>query len=76
MHIYTHLRPGREKLAAPHSSDLDVYGSGIIEHDIQVGELLKTLDDLKIAENTIVIYTTDQWGDGFVVARWWFDSVS
>jgi arylsulfatase len=69
MHIYTHLRPGREKLAAPHSSELDVYGSGMMEHDMQVGELLQTLDDLKIAENTIVIYTTD---NGAMVS-WWPD---
>ena len=40
------------------------------EHDGQVGELLKKLDDLKIADNTIVIYTTDNgvevmgWPDG------------
>jgi arylsulfatase A-like enzyme len=69
MHIYTHLRPGREKLAAEHSSELDVYGSGVIEHDMQVGVLLKALDDLKIAENTIVIYTTD---NGAMVS-WWPD---
>jgi arylsulfatase A-like enzyme len=69
MHIYTHLRPGREKLAAPYSSEMDIYGSGVIEHDMQVGELLKTLDELKIAENTIVIYTTD---NGAMVS-WWPD---
>jgi arylsulfatase A-like enzyme len=28
-------------------------------HDQDVGKLLKTLDDLKVADNTIVIYTTD-----------------
>ncbi|MGL4422710.1 MAG: sulfatase-like hydrolase/transferase, partial [Gemmataceae bacterium] len=69
MHIYTHLRPGREKLAAAHSSELDIYGSGVIEHDMQVGELLKTIDELKIAENTIVIYTTDNGA----MASWWPD---
>lgn len=69
MHIYTRLRPGREKLAAPHSSELDVYGSGMMEHDMQVGELLQTLDDLKIAENTIVIYTTDNGA----MSAWWPD---
>ena len=31
----------------------------MVEHDGQVGELLKKLDDLGIANNTIVIYTTD-----------------
>lgn len=69
MHIYTHLRPGREKLAAPHSSELDIYGSGMMEQDMQVGELLKMLDDLEIAENTIVIYTTDNGA----MASWWPD---
>jgi arylsulfatase A-like enzyme len=31
----------------------------MIEHDATVGSLFKTLDDLGIADNTIVIYTTD-----------------
>jgi arylsulfatase A-like enzyme len=35
------------------------YADGMIEHDGDVGKLLKTLDDLGIANNTIVIYTTD-----------------
>jgi arylsulfatase len=69
MHIYTHLKPASRKLAAPHSSELDIYGSGLMEHDGHVGELLKLLDDLKIADNTIVIYTTD---NGAQVA-WWPD---
>ncbi|WP_207888748.1 sulfatase-like hydrolase/transferase, partial [Pseudomonas sp. 30_B] len=29
------------------------------EHDGDVGKLLKAVDDLKIADNTIVVYTTD-----------------
>ena len=42
----------------------------MVEHDGQVGQLLKKLDDLGIAENTIVIWTTDNgaevfsWPDG------------
>ena len=42
----------------------------MVEHDGQVGQLLKKLDDLGIADNTIVIYTTDNgaevfsWPDG------------
>ena len=35
------------------------YADGMIEHDNHVGLLLKKLDDLGIANNTIVIYTTD-----------------
>jgi arylsulfatase len=42
----------------------------MVEHDGHVGKLLKALDDLKLAENTIVLYTTDNgphantWPDG------------
>ncbi len=35
------------------------YADGMIEHDGDVGKLLKTLDDLGIANDTIVVYTTD-----------------
>jgi arylsulfatase A-like enzyme len=38
---------------------LTEYADGMIEHDATVGSLLKSLDDLGIVDNTIVIYTTD-----------------
>jgi arylsulfatase len=65
MHLYTHVRPemrGR--------SGLDEYIDGMLEHDDDVGKLLKTVDDLGIANDTIVIYGTDNgvhmnsWPDG------------
>jgi arylsulfatase len=65
MHLYTHVRPeykGR--------SGLSEYMDGMLEHDGHVGNLLKTLEDLGIANNTIVIYGTDNgvhmnsWPDG------------
>ena len=46
------------------------YIDGMIEHDGQVGLLLKALDDLGIADNTIVVYSSDNgphmnsWPDG------------
>lgn len=67
MHIYTHLREERRKLAAPHTSEMDIFGSGMMELDMQVGQLLKKLDDLGVADNTIVIFTAD---NGAMVA--WF----
>ncbi len=67
MHIYTHLKPASAKLAKPYSSELDVYGSGMIEHDAHVGQLLALLDQLQISRNTIVIYTTDNGA----MAAWW-----
>jgi arylsulfatase A-like enzyme len=69
MHIYTHLKPGSRHLASDISSEFDVYGSGLMEHDGHVGQLLKRLDELGIAENTIVLYTTDNGA----MASWWPD---
>jgi arylsulfatase A-like enzyme len=59
MHIYTHLRPEHRYLAAPYSSEFDIYGSGMMELDMMVGRLLKELEDLGIADNTIVLFTAD-----------------
>jgi arylsulfatase A-like enzyme len=53
MHFRTHVRPEHR-----HPGN-DEYTDGMIEHDMQVGELLKLLDDLHIADNTIVFYSTD-----------------
>jgi arylsulfatase len=40
-------------------SGQDEYADGMVEHDMHVGQLLKKLDDLGIADNTIVMYSTD-----------------
>ena len=44
---------------------LGVYPDGMVEHDGQVGQLLAKLDELGIADNTIVIYTTDNGAETF-----------
>jgi arylsulfatase len=59
MHIYTHLRPEHRALAAPYSSAFDLYGSGMMELDMQVGRLLDKLEQLGVAEDTIVVFTAD-----------------
>ncbi|XUY25613.1 arylsulfatase [Agrobacterium sp. rho-8.1] len=47
-----------------------IFADGMVEHDGHVGELLKLLDDLGIADNTIVLWTSDNgpmtmnWPDG------------
>ncbi|HEY6980753.1 arylsulfatase [Reyranella sp.] len=56
MHIFTHIRDAMKGQSGMPGND---YADGMIEHDGDVGKLLKALDDLKIADNTIVIYTTD-----------------
>lgn len=40
-------------------SGQDEYADGMVEHDMHVGQLLKKLDDLGIADNTLVFYSTD-----------------
>jgi arylsulfatase A-like enzyme len=57
MHLRTHVRP--EHRDKPGFTARTEYADGMIEHDAMVGTLLKTLDELGIADNTIVLYTTD-----------------
>ncbi len=40
-------------------SGQDEYADGMVEHDMHVGQLLDKLDELDIADNTIVLYSTD-----------------
>jgi len=62
MHIFTHL-----KKESQGKTGLGVYPDGMIETDGHVGELLKLLEDLKVADDTIVVYTTD---NGAEIALW------
>jgi arylsulfatase A-like enzyme len=56
MHVYTHVRPSMRGQSGMPDNE---YADGMIEHDGDVGKLLKTLDDLGITNDTIVLYTTD-----------------
>jgi arylsulfatase len=60
MHIFTHLKPESEG-----KTGLGIYPDGMVEHDGMVGQLLKKLDDLDIANDTIVVYTTDNGAEAF-----------
>lgn len=59
MHVYTHLKEESRNLATPISTDMDLFGSGLMEHDGHVGMILDYMDELGLSDNTIVIYTTD-----------------
>lgn len=59
MHMFTRLKPGSRYLALPHTTEHDFYGSGLIEHDMMIGEILDELEQMGLLENTIVIYSTD-----------------
>ncbi len=54
MHFRTHVKKEHRGL-----SGQDEYSDGMVEHDMHVGELLKLIDDLGIANDTIVQYSTD-----------------
>lgn len=59
MHMYTNLTDESRYLAAPYTSEDDVYGSGLIEHDRQVGAFLDAVKEAGGLDNTIVIWSTD-----------------
>lgn len=56
MHFRTHVRDEHRGISGP---DGDEYHDGMVEHDLHVGQLLDLLDELGIADNTIVYYSTD-----------------
>ena len=67
MHFRTHTKPASIGQAGQFQSP---YHDTMIDHDKNVGTVLKALDDLGIANNTFVMYSTDNgphmnsWPDG------------
>ena len=68
MHVWTHLKPESEGVTGQ-----GIYADGMAEHDGMVGQLLDKLDALGIADNTIIMYSTDNgaelmtWPDGGMI---------
>ncbi|MHA1133379.1 MAG: arylsulfatase [Alphaproteobacteria bacterium] len=54
MHFRTHVKDEHRGI-----SGQDEYSDGMVEHDMHIGQFLKVLDELGIADNTIVFYSTD-----------------
>ncbi len=68
VHIWSHPQPRYVQMAVDEGrAEEDVLRAKMLEHDEHVGVLLKKLDDLGIADNTIVIYSTD---NGFELMMW------
>src|SRR5688572_1300675 len=67
MHLRTHTKPSSVGQAGRWQSR---YHDTMIDHDRNVGDLLALLDELGVAKNTIVLYSTDNgphmntWPDG------------
>jgi len=69
MHVFTYLPPKYQAMMNA-TSNYNVEEAGMAQMDDAIGELLKHLDDIGEADNTIVIFTTDNgaevftWPDG------------
>jgi arylsulfatase A-like enzyme len=69
MHVFTYLPPKYQAMMNP-TSNYNVEEAGMAQLDDSVGQLLKHLEDIGEANNTIVIFTTDNgaevftWPDG------------
>ena len=65
MHVWTHLKP-----ESAGKTGLGTYPDGMVEHDAHIGRMLNLLDELGVANNTIVVWTSDNgaevmtWPDG------------
>jgi arylsulfatase len=60
MHVWTRLKPESEG-----RTGIGLYPDGMVEHDDAVGRALAKLEELGIADNTIVIYSTDNGAESF-----------
>ncbi len=56
MHFRTHVKEEHTGISGKSGNE---YHDGMVEHDMHVGQLLDLLDELGIADNTIVLYSTD-----------------
>ncbi|HTR14673.1 MAG TPA: arylsulfatase [Roseiarcus sp.] len=69
MHVFTYLPPKYQAMMN-HETNYNVEEAGMAQMDDAIGDLLKHLDDIGEADNTIVIFTTDNgaevftWPDG------------
>lgn len=77
MHFRTHVSDERRQMANEIvGKSVDEYTAGMIEHDMHIGQFLDLLDELGIADETIVHYSTDNgphmntWPDAAMTPFW------
>ena len=59
MHVFTFVPDDYKEKARQYTSYDDPHGAGMIQHDDDIGKVLDKLESLGIADNTIVVYATD-----------------
>ncbi len=77
MHFRTHVSPEmRQRANEIAGHPVNEYTAGMIEHDLDVGKFLDLIDELGIAENTLLFYSTDNgphmntWPDAGMTPFW------
>jgi arylsulfatase len=60
MHVWTHLK--EESVGV---TGIGLYPDGMVEHDKTIGRVLAKLEELKIIDNTIIMYSTDNGAEKF-----------
>jgi len=69
MHVFSYIPPKYQAMMNP-TNNYNIEEAGMAQMDDSVGDILKHLDDIGQADNTIVIFTTDNgaevftWPDG------------
>jgi arylsulfatase len=64
MHVFTHLSPRYKALENPRTG-YETEEAGMAQFDDIVGSVMKKLDDMGAADNTIVVVTTDNGAENF-----------
>jgi arylsulfatase len=59
MHLYTRLNDTWRYAAEKYTSEADYHGSGMLQHDHDIGLILQFLKDQGLDDNTIIWYSTD-----------------
>ncbi len=64
MHVFTYLSPYYDSLITP-ENEWSLQEAGMAQFDDNIGSVMKKLDDLGIADNTIIVVTTDNGTESF-----------
>jgi arylsulfatase A-like enzyme len=60
MHVWTHLK--EENIGV---TGIGLYPDSMVEHDRAIGMVLAKLEELKVIDNTVIIYSTDNGAEKF-----------
>ena len=59
MHLYTHVNEEWLKKVETITSESDVHGAGMMQHDHDIGLVLAAIEEMGLDDDTIILYSTD-----------------